>query len=89
MRAVRVQHFGGPEVLQLESGVPLPMPLQDQQVLVRVVCAGVNPVETYIREGQYSRLPDLPYTPGSDASGYVEAMGPGVTGLKVKTIRAR
>jgi NADPH2:quinone reductase len=35
------------------------------QVLVRVVYAGVNPVETYIREGQYSRLPDLPYIPGS------------------------
>ena len=31
--------------------------------------AGVNPVETYIREGQYSRLPELPYTPGSDAAG--------------------
>ena len=37
--------------------------------------AGVNPVETYIREGQYSKLPQLPYTPGSDASGYVEAIG--------------
>ena len=35
------------------------------QVLVRVLTAGVNPVETYIREGQYSRLPELPYTPGS------------------------
>jgi NADPH:quinone reductase-like Zn-dependent oxidoreductase len=34
-------------------------------VLVRVIYAGVNPVETYIREGQYSRLPDLPYIPGS------------------------
>lgn len=40
-------------------------------------------METYIREGQYSRLPDLPYTPGSDASGYVVAVAPGVTGLKV------
>ncbi len=45
------------------------------QVLVRVIYAGVNPVETYIREGQYSRLPDPPYVPGSDASGYVEALG--------------
>ncbi len=34
-------------------------------MLVRVIYAGVNPVETYIREGQYSRLPDLPYIPGS------------------------
>ena len=53
------------------------------QVLVRVVYAGVNPVETYIREGQYSRLPDLPYTPGSDAAGYVQQVGQHVNHLKV------
>ena len=47
------------------------------------MCAGVNPVETYIREGQYSRLPDLPFVPGCDAAGYVEAVGNAVTGLKV------
>lgn len=45
--------------------------------------AGVNPVETYIREGQYSRLPELPYTPGADGAGYVEAIGCDVTGLHV------
>merc|ERR1719186_1809849 len=45
--------------------------------------AGVNPVETYIREGQYSRLPDLPYTPGSDAAGYVHCVGPSVKHLSV------
>ena len=45
--------------------------------------AGVNPVETYIREGQYSRLPELPYTPGTDASGYVEAVGRRVAGLRI------
>ena len=75
--------FGGPEVLEVESNVKLPE-IQDDQVLVRVMYAGVNPVETYIREGQYSRLPDLPYTPGSDAAGYIHQVGKYVTNLKVE-----
>ena len=63
MRAIHVENFGGPEVLQLKFNLIVP-PLTKTQVLVRVKCAGVNPVETYVREGQYSRLPDLPYIPG-------------------------
>merc|ERR1719341_219750 len=63
MKAVRVHRFGGPDVLQVDTNVPVP-DVGDDQVLVRVIFAGVNPVETYIREGQYSRLPELPYTPG-------------------------
>merc|ERR1712002_398595 len=82
MKAVRVHRFGGPEVLQVDANVPVPE-VGDDQVLIRVVFAGVNPVETYIREGQYSRLPDLPYTPGSDAAGYVQQLGRNVTTLKV------
>jgi len=82
MRAVRVHKFGGPEVLQVEQGVGVPEVLPDQ-VMVRVVVAGINPVETYIREGQYPRLPELPYTPGSDAAGYVQQCGRNVTSLKV------
>jgi len=81
MRAVRVTKFGGPEVLKIES-IPIP-DVGEDEILVRVICTGVNPVETYIREGQYSRLPDLPYTPGSDASGYVQQVGAAVTNLKV------
>ncbi|CAB4059298.1 qor [Lepeophtheirus salmonis] len=77
MRAVRVHHFGSPEVLSVENGVVLP-PLNSGEVLVRVIYSGVNPVETYIREGQYSKLPELPYTPGSDAAGYIEALGPNI-----------
>ena len=42
------------KVLEVESEVAVPEPGEDQ-VLVRVVCAGVNPVETYIREGQYAK----------------------------------
>src|ERR1044071_2344303 len=40
---------------------------------------GVNPVETYIRAGKYSRLPRLPYTPGNDGAGVIEKTGDGVT----------
>jgi NADPH2:quinone reductase len=47
-------------------------------VLVRVGAAGVNPVDTYVRAGAYSELPALPYTPGSDAGGTIEAVGPAV-----------
>lgn len=82
MRAVQVERFGGPEVLKLKDTFVVP-PLTPTQVLVRVMYFGVNPVETYIREGQYSRLPDLPYVPGSDASGYVEDVGSNVTSLYV------
>jgi len=82
MKAIRVHAFGGPEVLSLEDSVCIPE-VQDNQVLVRVIYAGVNPVETYIREGLYSRLPDLPYIPGSDAAGYVYKVGSAVTNLKI------
>jgi len=82
MKSVRVHRFGGPEVLQVDSNVPIPE-VGDDQVLIRVIFAGVNPVETYIREGQYSKLPELPYTPGSDAAGYVQQLGRNVTNLKI------
>merc|ERR1719500_692892 len=82
MRAVRVHSFGGPEVLQVEAHVPVPE-VGEEQVMVRVVVAGINPVETYIREGQYSRLPELPYTPGTDAAGFVHQIGRRVSTIKV------
>ncbi|KAM6948191.1 quinone oxidoreductase [Aplochiton taeniatus] len=81
MRAIRVSEFGAPSVLQLCTDVPVPDPGQ-RQVLIRVHACGVNPVETYIRAGTYSRKPSLPYTPGSDVSGVVEAVGEGVTQIK-------
>lgn len=49
-----------------------------EQVLVRIHAAGVNPVDTYIRAGQYGTLPQLPYTPGADGAGVVESAGTGV-----------
>src|ERR1700756_201600 len=80
MKAIRVNEFGGPEVLRLEE-VPTPQP-GPGELLVRMPAAGVNPVETYIRAGTYARLPQLPYTPGNDGAGVVEQIGADVTELK-------
>src|SRR3990170_5617329 len=77
MRAILVRAFGGPEVLTVEElHDPTPGPTE---VLVRVEAVGINPVDTYIRTGTYAMKPDLPYTPGSDAAGVVEAVGELVT----------
>lgn len=73
MKAIRVHEFGGPEAMRLEE-VTDPLPGSDQ-VLVRVAAAGVNPVDVYIRTGQHTVKPGLPYTPGMDAAGIVEAVG--------------
>jgi NADPH2:quinone reductase len=81
MKAIRVAQFGEPDVLQLAE-VPVPMP-GDGQILVRVQAIGVNPVETYIRAGSYAAQPTLPYTPGSDCAGTVEAVGRDVAGFKL------
>ena len=80
MKAIVVSQFGGPEVLKLEEA-PTPKP-QAGQVLVRVHAAGVNPYDTYMRNGTYAIKPQLPYTPGSDAAGTIEAVGTGVAKVK-------
>jgi NADPH2:quinone reductase len=80
MKAILVREFGGLEVLKLEE-VPTPKPAAGQ-VLVRIHAAGVNPYDTYMRAGTYAIKPPLPYTPGSDGAGVVEAIGDGVKKLK-------
>jgi NADPH:quinone reductase len=80
MKAIVVHEFGGLEVLKYED-VPTPKPAAGQ-VLVRVHAAGVNPYDTYMRAGTYAVKPPLPYTPGSDAAGVVEAVGDGVKKVK-------
>lgn len=80
MKAIVVHQFGGPEVLKLEE-TPTPRPAAGQ-VLVRVHAAGVNPYDTYMRNGTYAIKPPLPYTPGSDGAGVVEAVGEGADGVK-------
>lgn len=80
MKAIRVKEFGGPEVMVFDE-IPTPKP-GPGEVLVKVKASGVNPVDTYIRSGGYTAKPDLPYTPGFDAGGIVEAASPKVKGLK-------
>ena len=80
MKAICVREFGGPEVLKLED-VPMPRPASGQ-VLVRIHAVGVNPYDTYMRSGAYAIKPPLPYTPGSDGAGVVEAVGEGVDKVK-------
>jgi NADPH2:quinone reductase len=80
MTSIRVHQYGGPEVLKIED-IPTPSP-GPGQVLVRLRAIGVNPVETYIRSGNYARKDPPPYTPGTDAAGEVESVGGGVTKWK-------
>src|SRR5260370_20394409 len=80
MKAVVVHQFGGTEVLKLEE-IPRPKPASGQ-VLVRIHAAGVNPYDTYMRAGTYAIKPPLPYTPGSDAAGVIEAIGNEVKKVK-------
>lgn len=80
MKAIQVQQFGEPEVLQL---VEIEQPRPDAgQVLVRIHASGVNPVDTYIRSGIYPALPELPWTPGFDGAGEIVELGDAVVGLK-------
>lgn len=81
MKAVVVTEFGGPEVMKVVD-CDLREP-GEGEVLLAVKAIGVNPVETYIRAGTYPRLPKLPYTPGGNVAGRVEACGPGVSRLHV------
>lgn len=81
MKAIIVREFGAPEVMRLEEAAGLEP--DENQILVRVAAAGVNPVDTYIRQGIHAQKPDLPYTPGKDAAGIVEKTGASVTEFKI------
>jgi NADPH:quinone reductase-like Zn-dependent oxidoreductase len=77
MKAVRIHEYGGPQVLRYEDA-PRPEPAEDE-VLVRVHAAGVNPVDWKARAGylrEMMRYP-LPLVPGWDFSGTIEAVAPG------------
>jgi NADPH:quinone reductase-like Zn-dependent oxidoreductase len=78
MTAARVHRFGPPAVIALEDDVPRPMPGAGE-VLVRLNTAGVGPWDAWIRAGKSALPQPLPLTLGSDLSGIVEGVGPGVT----------
>ncbi len=80
MKAIIVREFGGPEVLKLED-TPDPSPAPTQ-ILIRVHAAGVNPYDTYMLSGTYATKPPLPYTPGADAAGVAEEVGPEVSSVQ-------
>src|SRR5882757_1920963 len=77
MKAIVLHKSGGPEVLKYEDA-PRPQP-KDDEVLIRVIAAGVNPVDVFIREGRTARFP---FIPGMDVAGLVEQMGNKVTKFK-------
>ena len=78
MKLIQISQTGGPEVMQyVDAPVPTPGP---KQVLVKIAAIGVNFIDVYFRIGLYKA--DLPFTPGNEASGTVEAVGPEVTEVK-------
>jgi len=82
MKAIVAYEYGGPEVLKLED-VPVPTP-KDDQILVRVIAAGVNPVDGMIVSGIFSKDKKLaaPLIPGGDIAGVVEKTGSKITKFK-------
>lgn len=79
MHAIVVEQTGGPEVLTYrQTDTPEPGP---GEARVRIEAAGVNFIDVYHRTGLYPRT--LPFTPGSEAAGVVDAVGPDVTEVAV------
>jgi NADPH2:quinone reductase len=76
MKAVQINRFGGPEVLETVE-LPTPTPRADQ-LLVRIHAIGVNFADTLMRRDRYAMTPPLPAVLGSEAAGVVESMGPDV-----------
>jgi NADPH2:quinone reductase len=75
MKAIQVKQCGSPEVLEVVD-IPIPSP-GPKQALVKIEASGINFIDVYFRTGLYKI--DLPFTPGSEAAGVVEAVGEGVT----------
>src|SRR5262252_6549929 len=79
MKAIRVQHTGGPEVMELVD-VPVPQ-AKGSEAVVKVNVAGVNSIDAQFRDGRL-RTP-LPFIPGQEGAGVVTEVGPQVKVLKV------
>ncbi|CAN5371787.1 quinone oxidoreductase [soil metagenome] len=79
--AIMVEQHGGPEVLRWKE-VPMPAPGAGM-VRIRHTAIGVNFVDAYNRSGLYKPAGGLPYIPGAEAAGVVDAVGADVTDLKL------
>ena len=84
MKAIQYHAFGGSEVIEVVE-IPSPEITQGNEVLIKVKAASVNPLDMKIRQGfmQKMRPVELPFIPGLDAAGVVEAIGANVTSVKV------
>lgn len=86
MRAITIEQYGGPEVLQKRYDVAIPAP-GPRDVLVRVVCAGINFMDIHTRQGKYAHSQTypvrLPCTLGMEGAGDVIAIGQEVFHLAV------
>jgi NADPH:quinone reductase-like Zn-dependent oxidoreductase len=80
-KIVRFHQVGDPSVLKLEE-LPKPEP-KEGEVVLKVQAIGLNRAEVMFRSGQYLEQPQFPSLLGYEASGTIEAVGPGVAGLKV------
>ncbi len=80
-KIVRFYETGGPEVLKIEE-LPLVEPGQGE-VRLAVKAIGLNRAEVMFRQGQYLESPEFPSRLGYEAAGIVDAVGPGVTGIKI------
>ena len=81
MQTALFRNYGGPEVLTVEE-VSTPE-VKPGHVLIKILAAGINRLEHYLREGSYSRSLKLPHVLGSDAAGEVAAIGAGVSGFGI------
>ena len=81
MKAMRAAQFGGPENLRLEDA-PEPE-LRDGHVLIRVRATGINPADLVRMSGRYPQRLPLPYIPGTDVAGEVEAVAADISHVSV------
>lgn len=81
MKAIRISEYGDANVLQLQD-IPKPTPAADE-VLVSLKAAGLNFIDIYLRRGDYRSPNSLPFTPGREGAGVVEAIGENVKEVSV------
>jgi len=81
MKAILCRELGGPERLEL-ADIPEPAP-GEGEVRIKVSVAGLNFFDTLMLAGKYQFRPPLPFSPGAECAGMIEALGRGVTGWRI------